>query len=62
MSNLQLTWTEDELLATDEIAAPLIAAGVRCHGGFDAAGEYRSPRTRFRTPAPTRNFACATFG
>lgn len=51
MSNLQLEWTERELLASDAIAAPLRAAGTRCHGGFDADGAYRSPRTRFRTPA-----------
>jgi hypothetical protein len=49
--NLQLEWTEAELLATDEIVEPLVAAGVRCHGGFGADGQYRSPRTRFRTPA-----------
>jgi hypothetical protein len=51
MSNLQLEWSETELLATDTIAAPLVAGGRRCHGGFDATGAYRSPRTRFRLPA-----------
>ncbi|MGQ0802716.1 MAG: hypothetical protein ACT4PI_02455 [Actinomycetota bacterium] len=51
MSNLQTDWSGAELLASDEIAEPLIAAGVRCHGGFDATGEYRSPRTKFREPA-----------
>jgi hypothetical protein len=51
MSNLQLTYTEAELLETDATVEPLIAAGRRCHGGFDADGAYRSPRTRFRTPA-----------
>jgi len=50
-NNVQTEWTEAELLASDKIAEPLVAAGVRCHGGFDAAGEYRSPRTRFRQPA-----------
>lgn len=50
-NNVQTDWSEAELLASDEIAEPLVAAGVRCHGGFDAAGEYRSPRTRFREPA-----------
>jgi hypothetical protein len=50
-SNDRVTWTEDELLATDAIAEPLVAAGVRCHGGFDAEGRYRSPRTRFRSRA-----------
>jgi hypothetical protein len=51
MSNLQLVWSEAELLATDQIAEPLIAGGVRCHGGYRANGEYVSPRTRFRVPA-----------
>jgi hypothetical protein len=51
MSNLQLQYTETELLATDATVEPLVAAGRRCHGGFDADGAYRSPRTRFRSPA-----------
>ncbi len=51
MSNLQLEWSESELLETDPIAEPLLAAGRRCHGGFDAQGAYRSPRTRFRSAA-----------
>jgi hypothetical protein len=51
MSNLQLTYTETELLETDATVEPLVAAGRRCHGGFDADGVYRSPRTRFRAPA-----------
>ncbi len=51
MSNLQLTYTETELLESDATVEPLIAAGRRCHGGFDADGVYRSPRTRFRAPA-----------
>lgn len=51
MSNLQTTYTESELLASDEVVAPLVAGGRRCHGGFDSQGEYRSPRTRFRAPA-----------
>ena len=46
-----LTWTEHELLATDHVAEPLIAGGVRCHGGFDGDGRYLSPRTRYRVPA-----------
>src|SRR5690606_23650458 len=32
-------------------AEPLIAGGVRCHGGFDGDGRYRSPRTLHRVPA-----------
>lgn len=51
MTTSQLEYTETELLTTDDIAAPLIAGGRRCHGGFDADGKYHSPRTRFRTPA-----------
>jgi hypothetical protein len=51
MSNLQTAWSEAELLASDPVAEPLVAAGRRCHGGFDASGRYRSPRTRFRTTA-----------
>ena len=31
--------------------APLVAGGVRCHGGFDDDGTYVSPRTRHRRPA-----------
>lgn len=51
MSNLQLTWTETELLANDAVAEPLVAGGVRCHGGFTDDGRYVSPRTKNRVPA-----------
>ncbi len=51
MSNLQTGWTEAELLATEPGLEPLVVAGRRCHGGYDATGAYRSPRTRFRVPA-----------
>lgn len=51
MVDLPLTWTERELLADHEVVVPLIAGGVRCHGGFSADGEYVSPRTRNRVPA-----------
>jgi hypothetical protein len=51
VSNLQLTWTEVELLANDDVAEPLFAAGVRCHGGYTSDGRYVSPRTRYRVPA-----------
>ncbi len=44
-------WTEAELLENVPIAEPLILGGYRCHGGFDADGSYRSPRTRFRASA-----------
>ena len=47
----QLEWTEHELLETHPIAEPLIAGGVRCHGGFDDDGQYVSPRTKNRFPA-----------
>lgn len=51
MATLQLEFTEAELLADRPIVEPLFAAGVRCHGGFDEAGRYVSPRTRHRAPA-----------
>lgn len=44
-------WSAAELLSTDPGLEPLIVAGYRCHGGFDADGAYHSPRTRFRAPA-----------
>ena len=47
----QVTFTEAELLADHTMAEPLIAGGVRCHGGFDDEGTYVSPRTKFRVPA-----------
>jgi hypothetical protein len=47
----QVEFTEQELLADAPVVEPLIAGGVRCHGGFDAEGRYVSPRTRFRVPA-----------
>jgi hypothetical protein len=51
VSNLQLDWSETEILADPEVAEPLIVRGVVCHGGYDADGAYRSPRTRFRRAA-----------
>ena len=51
MSNLQLTWSEQELLATDDVVQPVFAGGVRCHGGYTDAGSYVSPRTKYRVPA-----------
>ncbi len=45
------TFTTEELLASGDYREPLIANGVRCHGGFDDAGRYRSPRTLHRGPA-----------
>ena len=46
-----ISWTEQELLTDHDVAEPLIAGGVRCHGGFTADGEYVSPRTKNRVPA-----------
>jgi hypothetical protein len=46
----QTTFTQDELLANEIYAEPLIANGVRCHGGF-IGGRYVSPRTAVRGPA-----------
>jgi hypothetical protein len=51
MTTAQLDYSESELLASHDYAAPLVAGGVRCHGGFDADGAYVSPRTRYRRPA-----------
>ncbi|MEA3077763.1 MAG: uncharacterized protein QOF60_2671 [Actinomycetota bacterium] len=50
MTTSQVEFTEQELLADYAIAEPLVAGGVRCHGGFDDQGEYVSPRTKFRVP------------
>jgi hypothetical protein len=47
----QVSYSEVELLASHDYAAPLVAAGRTCHGGFDDAGEYHSPRTLHRAPA-----------
>lgn len=47
----QVEFSTDELLATHELAEPLVAGGVRCHGGFDEEGRYVSPRTLHRAPA-----------
>jgi hypothetical protein len=47
----QVEFTAEELLADAPVVEPLLAGGVRCHGGFDADGAYVSPRTRFRVPA-----------
>ncbi|MEN6543651.1 hypothetical protein [Parvibaculum sp.] len=49
MAQLQYTW--DELMASHDYARPHEEAGYRLHGGFDAKGEYISPRTLNRWPA-----------
>ncbi|MBW2231661.1 MAG: hypothetical protein JRG92_18685 [Deltaproteobacteria bacterium] len=46
-----LIYTYRDLLDDGDYSEPLIANGVRCHGGFLADGSYRSPRTIHRTPA-----------
>lgn len=51
MTTSQIDFTEHELLADADIKEPLIAGGVRCHGGFDDQGDYVSPRTKHRVPA-----------
>jgi hypothetical protein len=51
MTTLQTEYTEAELLTDHVVAAPLVAGGVRCHGGFDESGAYVSPRTKHRVPA-----------
>jgi hypothetical protein len=48
---VQVDWSFDELLESDAVAEPLVAGGVRCHGGFDETGAYVSPRTKNRWPA-----------
>jgi hypothetical protein len=46
-----LVWSREALLESGSYAEPLVANGVRCHGGFDGDGRYRSPRTLHRGPA-----------
>jgi hypothetical protein len=51
MTTDQLDYTEQELLADHRFAEPLVANGVRCHGGFTEDGTYVSPRTANRAAA-----------
>jgi hypothetical protein len=44
-------YTRDEILADHAYAKPHLEAGYRLHGGFDAGGNYISPRTLNRWPA-----------
>ncbi len=48
---LRLNFTPKELLDSGPYQEPLIARGVRCHGGFESDGSYRSPRMVHRGPA-----------
>ncbi len=50
-ADMQVLWTDEELLAEQPGLEPLVIAGRRCHGGLDADGEYHSPRSRFRNDA-----------
>jgi len=45
-----LTYSFDELMSELPMEEPLIAGGVRCHGGY-VGGEYVSPRSAVRRPA-----------
>ncbi|HVX16856.1 MAG TPA: hypothetical protein VHA73_02395 [Acidimicrobiales bacterium] len=51
MSSMQLDYTTEDILADHAFAEPLIADGIRCHGGFTAEGAYVSPRTAHRVDA-----------
>ncbi len=46
-----LEYPAEELLRSHDYAAPLVAGGVVCHGGFTSEGTYVSPRTLHRVPA-----------
>jgi hypothetical protein len=48
---MQLTYTEDELMQDDPDLRPHVILDQRVHGGFDADGAYRPPRTRVRSRA-----------
>ncbi len=48
---LPTVYTAEQLLSSQTYGEPLIANGVRCHGGFDGDGKYHSPRALHRTPA-----------
>ena len=47
----QLVYTEQEIMSDHDYAKPHELAGHRLHGGFDAEGNYISPRTLVREPA-----------
>lgn len=51
MTTKQVEFTAEELLATHDLAEPLVIGDVRCHGGFDEDGTYVSPRTKNRNDA-----------
>jgi len=47
----KVVFNREEIMAEHPYAKPQIEAGYRLHGGFDAKGEYISPRTLKRWPA-----------
>ncbi|MBI1209948.1 MAG: hypothetical protein GC190_00665 [Alphaproteobacteria bacterium] len=47
----KVIYSRDELMADHTYAKPQVEAGYKLHGGFDAKGEYVSPRTLNRWPA-----------
>lgn len=47
----KLVYTTDDLVAEHPYAKPHVEAGYMLHGGFDANGQYISPRTLHRWPA-----------
>src|SRR5829696_9477162 len=64
MTSPQTEYTEHELLESHRYAEPLVAGGIRCHGGFDDDERYVSPRTVHRVPAidAWEEQRAATFG
>lgn len=49
--NERTEYEPNELLDSGGYEAPLFAGEIRCHGGFDESGSYRSPRSVHRVPA-----------
>ena len=47
----RLEYSKEELEAEHDYAAPHVECGLKLHGGFDADGNYISPRTRYRRGA-----------
>jgi hypothetical protein len=47
----RLNFSAEEILANVPVREALIVKGVTWHGGFDADGNYCSPRTAYRVPA-----------
>ena len=47
----KLIYSQEELEADNVYATPHIECGLKLHGGFNADGEYLSPRTKHRWTA-----------